>query len=762
MAARRVGVVIPLEQAADAPERFIGGKAARLAALGRAGFRVPRGFCVTAAAYERFLAEAALADRIAMELGRKPFEALRWEEVWDAALRIRTAFLAAPVPRAIAQAVRRMLRRLRLEGPLAVRSSAPGEDSATRAFAGLHESVVGVAGDAAVMDAIRVVWASLWSDAAMLYRQELGLDPRRSRMAVVVQEVVSEDRSGVAFGRDPRVPAEDCEVIEAVAGLCADLVDGAVDPDRWRLRRSSGEIVEWRAGDRPEGGDPAPLLGAPDLAALHGAIGRVERAFGWPPDLEWTGRADRLTVLQARPVTTAAAADPGDKRAWYLTLRPGPRRLRELRRRVTEELIPQLEEEGARLAEEPVETLDEKSLADAVEARREAVVRWRQIYEESFIPFAHGVRRLGQYYNDAVRPRDPYEFVGLLRDQGMLAFKRNRALADLAAVVRRHAPLQEALRAWAEGAAGSPRPRLDARSGALGTAEGAAPFLDRFQAVLAGFMDTTYRGERLAERPDLVVRSVLELASVPEPAAKEGVAADADSDLARALEERLMAAVGEARRGEAQEVLDVARVSWRLRDDDNVLLGRVESQLLRAVHAAGDRLRAAGRLRGPAPGEAQAPQVVEALRDPSRPPLVVASASAPAAEPARPVGTSPRQLVGQPASPGMASGRVRRIREAEDLGRFQRGEVLVCDAIQPTMTHLVPLAAAVVERRGGMLIHGAIIARELGIPCVNGVANAAEILEDGELVSVDGHLGIVTVGAPEFDLERQAPRPGGD
>jgi pyruvate,water dikinase len=110
----------------------------------------------------------------------------------------------------------------------------------------------------------------------------------------------------------------------------------------------------------------------------------------------------------------------------------------------------------------------------------------------------------------------------------------------------------------------------------------------------------------------------------------------------------------------------------------------------------------------------------------------------------------------------MASGRVRRIREAEDLGRFQRGEVLVCDAIQPTMTHLVPLAAAVVERRGGMLIHGAIIARELGIPCVNGVANAAEILEDGELVSVDGHLGIVTVGAPEFDLERQAPRPGGD
>ena len=74
-------------------------------------------------------------------------------------------------------------------------------------------------------------------------------------------------------------------------------------------------------------------------------------------------------------------------------------------------------------------------------------------------------------------------------------------------------------------------------------------------------------------------------------------------------------------------------------------------------------------------------------------------------------------------------------------------------AIQPTMTHLVPLACAVVERRGGMLIHGAIIARELGIPCVNGIPRATELLEDGELLSVDGYLGIVTVGAPEFDLE---------
>jgi pyruvate,water dikinase len=93
------------------------------------------------------------------------------------------------------------------------------------------------------------------------------------------------------------------------------------------------------------------------------------------------------------------------------------------------------------------------------------------------------------------------------------------------------------------------------------------------------------------------------------------------------------------------------------------------------------------------------------------------------------------------------------IRGPQDLGNFHAGEVLVCDAIQPMMTHLVPLAAAVVERRGGMLIHGAIIARELGIPCVNGVANVVDLLQDGEGVTVDGYLGIVTVGPAEFRLE---------
>ena len=177
--------------------------------------------------------------------------------------------------------------------------------------------------------------------------------------------------------------------------------------------------------------------------------------------------------------------------------------------------------------------------------------------------------------------------------------------------------------------------------------------------------------------------------------------------------------------------------------------------MIRALTVAARQLKAAGRLTATAPVTAEAAEpIIAALRDRSAgavvlPEPITTERVAPAARP----GETLRQVTGQPAAPGLATGKVRRIRSSEDLGRFTAGEVLVCDAIQPMMTHLVPLACAVVERRGGMLIHGAIIARELRIPCVNGIAGVVDLLQDGDLVTVDGYLGIVTVGPSDFDLE---------
>ena len=750
-----MGPDLPLLIPLDAPERcdeeIVGGKAAKLAQLAGAGYRVPKGFCLTTHAYERYLEDAEISAAIRMELGRKSMEDMRWEEIWDAALRIRATFLAQPLSPLLREAIADGLAILDPSIPLAVRSSAIGEDSAGRSFAGLHESIVGVRESSAMEDAVRLVWASLWSDAALLYRKELGLDPAHSRMAVLVQEMAHADRSGVAFARDPRDVRKEHAIIEAVPGQCSLLVDGVVDPDRWELDRQTRAVIAWIPGQRVESSGEAPLLEPVDIAEILETLLAVEELFSWSPDMEWTGRCGELTVLQARPITTAEP-DEDDKRNWYLTLRPSDARLKDLRDRVAKDLIPALESECETLAAEELDFLDERQLAHAIEERSSALARWKKIYWDEFIPFAHGVRRLATYYNDAVQPDDPYEFVGLLRDQPLLAAQRNRAIGQLAEHLMSHGSLRDMVEELVGRHAGALRWDVF-RDELMGTADAAESFVRGFEELNDRFLDIAYEHERLRDRPEPLLRNLLEMAKRPDlPAAGVPTPCESGAD----LERKLFEAVGPERHDEAVDIIETGRISWKLRDDDNLLVARLESQHLRALAVAAGLLRDLGLLTGEGrPDGSHVEVLVRALLDPSTGPVtieaIVEEEEAPL--PATAPGETPRQLIGQPASPGVSTGLVHRIRGRDDLGSFRQGEVLVCDAIQPMMTHLVPLASAIVERRGGMLIHGAIIARELGIPCVNGVRNAAEVLQNGDLVTVDGHLGIVTVGAPEFDLE---------
>ena len=91
----------------------------------------------------------------------------------------------------------------------------------------------------------------------------------------------------------------------------------------------------------------------------------------------------------------------------------------------------------------------------------------------------------------------------------------------------------------------------------------------------------------------------------------------------------------------------------------------------------------------------------------------------------------------------------------EELKDFTKGEILVIDSIDPTMTFFAPLAAGIIERRGGMLIHGAIIAREHGIPCITGVVDATSYIRTGDMVTVDGYLGICTVQKREDSVKEK-------
>jgi pyruvate,water dikinase len=186
-----------------------------------------------------------------------------------------------------------------------------------------------------------------------------------------------------------------------------------------------------------------------------------------------------------------------------------------------------------------------------------------------------------------------------------------------------------------------------------------------------------------------------------------------------------------------QELLDLARTSYRMRDDDNIHLGMIKSHMLAVLDEGTQRIKN----RFPELANKRIPpsEVQKALEDPNHVPKTLKSKKA--EEPGFKIRT--HQMRGQPASPGIARGKARVIDHHSDLFLIKKGEILVCDVIDPTMTFAVPLCAGIIERRGGMLIHGAIIAREYGLPCVTGVQDATHKIHTGDEVAVDGFLGLV-------------------
>lgn len=706
--------------------RLVGGKAFSLAVLAQSGLKVPLTLVVTTRAYQDFTAATGLKGRILLELRRKNFADLRWEEIWDISLRIRHMFLTTPLPADLAATLRSGLAP-QLPDRCVVRSSAPGEDSRQASFAGLHASFVNVVGLDAVLDHIKLVWASLWSDAALLYRRELGLNVQKSAMAVVVQEIVAGDKSGVVFGVSPQDDSQ--AVIEAVYGLNQGLVDGAVEPDRWLVDRETGAITGFQPAPRQsclapgeEGVRLAPLspeqsrtppLSEAEVDRVFQMVRKSEGLFGAPQDMEWTFAAEELIALQSRPITRRSKKTEGDQRPWYLSLRRSFDNLKALRRKVEDVLIPAMEEDAARLAAVPLESLSDARLREEISRRADLYRRWEKVYWDEFIPLAHGIRLFGMVYNDAVKPADAYEFLDLLGAADLLSLKRNRLLEAMAARVREQPDLLAELQTG--------RVRDEAFQTSLST------FTREFGDLACGAL-------ACPQGPESLVSLLREMAS--RPAKPERQAEGAITDRQAAFLSRF---TGD-KRAEMAEFLDLARASYRLRDDDNVHLGRIRAQFLKAVAASRHRSRPAVPGRGEPPGlSRKVLTLLKELEEGSHP------------QPAGPAPTGfgrprARQLVGQPASPGLAQGPARIIGETSDLFGFQSGDVLVCDALDPGMTFVVPLAAGIVERRGGMLIHGSIIAREYGIPCVTGVPRATSRIPPGEKVTVDGYLGIVIVG----------------
>jgi len=725
-----MSLIIPLQQIKEEDREGVGGKAFSLAILCQIGMNVPDALCVKTEAYHQFITCAGLREGILLEINRKNFKEMRWEEMWDASLRIRNLFLQTPIPSEIAKELQSPIEEKFKDKAVVVRSSAPGEDSSQASFAGLHESYVNIRGTEAILEHLRLVWASLWSDAALLYRQELGLDIEKSAMAVLIQEIVNGERSGVAFGKNPNDGSQ--AVIEAVYGLNSGLVDGTVEPDRWILDRQSGKVLSHRPAHREKCVRPSaegihlepltpglsekPPLTDDEIGRIFNQVLKAEEHFGASQDVEWTFREDKLFILQSRPITTISSGSSEDKRPWYLSLRRSFENLKALRKKIEGELIPAMVEEVERLSRHDWTVLSDIQLADEIARRMDIHGRWVAIYWSDFIPFAHGMRFFGQFYNDAARPEDPYEFMDLLGSGQLKSLERNQRLEEMALMIRKDSSLALSLKEFKTAEDKDFKKRLD-------------EFIQQFGDLSCSIGEQT----QCFQGPEGILKILLKMAA-HSPVKKRW-----DSHRLDDLTSRFLSRFKEKERAFASELLDLGRASYRLRDDDNIYLGRIEREVVVAIEEGRRRIEKRCHMKVDREDPAE---MIKALRNSDYIPKKRSST-----EPMKLSSElKARQIIGQPAGPGIARGKARVILSPSDLFAFELGEILVCDAIEPNMTFVVPLSSGIVERRGGMLIHGAIIAREYGLPCVTGVPEATTQIHTGDLVTIDGYLGIVVIG----------------
>ena len=319
-----MGAQVPLVMALDDPGAVpgvVGGKGASLARLARAGFRVPPGFQVTTSAYLDFagrggLREPVLAAMSAVDVSdAATFDA--------AAARIGKLFAGQPVPAPTAAAIAGAYACLGDDVPVAVRSSATVEDLPGMSAAGQHDTYLNVRGEAAVLDAVKRCWASLWSARAIGYRARRSVEPGDVSIAVVVQQLVPAEAAGVMFTIDPVDGAHDKVVVSANWGLGESVVAGDVTPDVAVIDRASGTLVSYQVGSKEmmtvadgpatrAAGTPPGLRSAAVLSpAQAGELARVglaiEQLYGEPVDVEWALAAGVLSVVQARPITSPAS-----------------------------------------------------------------------------------------------------------------------------------------------------------------------------------------------------------------------------------------------------------------------------------------------------------------------------------------------------------------------------------------------------------------------------------------------------------------------
>jgi pyruvate,water dikinase len=317
----------------------VGGKNASLgemiARLASAGVTVPGGFATTARAFQVFLAQDGLDQRIEQLLAGLDIEDV--PALTRSGRQIREWILALPLPvdleREITLAYNRLAADVGADLAVAVRSSATAEDLPEASFAGQQETLLNVRGLDSLLQAVREVFASLYNDRAIAYRVHHGFVHSQVALSAGIQRMVRSDvgASGVMFTLDTESGFRDVVFITAAYGLGETVVQGAVNPDEFYvfkptlklghhaiIRRSLGQkALKMVYGADDDHGRATRTVEVPEAERLRFSLNdaeveelarqalTIEQHYGRPMDIEWgkDGTDGRLYILQARPET---------------------------------------------------------------------------------------------------------------------------------------------------------------------------------------------------------------------------------------------------------------------------------------------------------------------------------------------------------------------------------------------------------------------------------------------------------------------------
>ncbi|WP_433788499.1 rifamycin-inactivating phosphotransferase [Actinoplanes sp. CA-252034] len=839
--------VVNLDEIGPDGVAIAGGKGAHLGQLLRIdGLRVPPGFVVTTAAFERI---ATAFDKTLDRLDRDDPETVR-----EISVKLRETVESTPIPDDLVAAITDAVEP---GGAYAVRSSATAEDSAAASFAGQHDTYLNVGADA-VLAHVRRCWASLFTERAVAYRLRNGVDHRAVHMAVVVQRMVFPRASGIAFTADPVTGNRRVTSIDAGFGLGEALVSGLVDADVYKVR--DGEIVErsiaakrLRIGPAPAGGterqeiapgqQDLPVLHDAEIVRLNGLARQIEAHFGSPQDIEWCLDDDGFAIVQSRPITTlfpvpqapddtprvyvsvghqqmmTEAMKPLGLSVWKLTSpgrmhdaggrlfvevtsRVGPGLLAAmtqsdplmgdaLRSVVDSGFIP-LAPDGGRppmpvpTAPEPIE-IDAAVVTELVEHRRSLLAELdrdiaaktgaelldfvladvqeirQMLFEPRNMPAIMAGMEATWWLNEHLE-----EWLGeknaadvLTRSApGNVTSEMGMALLDVADVLRPYPHVVDLLEQDGD------LDRLPEVTGGREAREAVQGFLDVYGARCVGEIDITR--PRWSEQPSAIVPMLLgnirnarpgEAARRFEQGRREAAAKETEL-LARLRE----LPDGEAKATETKQRIDRLRTFIGYREYPKYYLVNRYFTYKRALLAEAGRQTAAGVIDDPEdvffltlPEFRDVVHTARADRElirrrreefahhrTLRAPRVLTSEGEAVHGAYRRGDLPPGALAGLPVSAGTVEGRARVVLDvaAADL---EPGDILVTAYTDPSWTPAFVTIAGLVTEVGGQMTHGAVIAREYGLPAVVGVENATTVIEDGQRIRVHGTDGFVEI-----------------